>query len=271
MRYKPLLLILVLLLLFGVVNATPPHASAPNVGLYLKFPDLDVIPKNTTTDFAFHAVSLETGLAINNSMNCTFHLYNNTGEHIHTASSNVFTHTFDIEFMVKGGNFSDVGQYSYWVYCKCFDCAVTAGLSDLGGSVTAPISVTEFGSEKISGDKLGIIALVFLGVLFLLVYMYSNMDEVHYPIKIFFQLLVWVLIPALFGVVAMIIKISYGSGSYHLYTFFEKMFGYFTIVTYIMFIYWFLAFIYFIYSLYVDAADEKDKEFEDSFGNLKKW
>ena len=165
MKKINLLILVFLFLLCSFVSAKEPKLNTGN-GLELKFPIFDYIQQDTTYAFQFHVYSKETGLAVVDGVNCTFHLYDNVGNHLYIGSDNVADNVFDFDFILLGGNFSRLGEYSYITYCECTQCAIAEGFIDLGGFVEAAFTVTKDGKPKSSDSLTVMLVLIFLIVLY---------------------------------------------------------------------------------------------------------
>lgn len=176
--------IFIFLLLVIPVIAVPPfeEASNPSVGFDIKYPAFDILKQNTAFEFEFHVYNKSTGKPINAGIGCYFHLYNSSGKHIAELVDNTVSHDYDYGFDIGGGNFSNVGMYSYLVQCNN---------SELGGFVDAPFEVSPMGNyrEK-SNILLAILTLLpmLLGIFFLIGASTLN-NEDHAPMKIILFLL----------------------------------------------------------------------------------
>lgn len=112
-------------LLFLAILAMPsalapkPIITSPNdVGLSVKIPLIDFIKPNSTVEFEFHVFNATDGQAIRNFTSCNLHIYNASGYHIFEAVDGYVGHDYDYSFKFGENNFTNLGTYSYIVYCN---------------------------------------------------------------------------------------------------------------------------------------------------------
>lgn len=216
MNKKPLFLCLVLFFLVGIFAqiglAIPPikQTNTGSSGYLLETPQHDLILLNTTTNIQVHVFNISNGMPIKNtSTTCYLHLYNRTNNHILDMEQRKIEHTFDFEFNIAGGNFTEYKTLSLIVQCN----DTTAGL---GGFTSYQVQVvnqsyidfiynnmpssTVQDSLKMIGLVIAICLLAFLFLFFAL-----NLNEEHFLLKlmlIFISLFLVMIIPSSF--------ISYG-------------------------------------------------------------
>ena len=173
------------LLAVPLVSAISPHVQAGGdyfaEGFVIKYPsDVNFI-QNSDYTFNFHVFNLSTGFPLTNkTVSCYFHLYNQSGNHI--VASQIpgysFDHNFDFEIMVKGGNFSTVGRYSYIIQCNS---------TNFGGFDNVPLSVTSNGKEIPSGNLIIFFTILFLiliaGLLTLLIYDLTRFSTLDFDVR----------------------------------------------------------------------------------------
>lgn len=153
------------ILLFPIINAQQPNPPQTNVninvGLTIDFPKIQSIQINTDQTFNFHVFNISDGLRLDNtSVNCTFHLFNFTGDHILSEVDIPFDIPGnDWEIMVQGANFSHNRLYSILVDCRSVI---------LGGFASLPFQVTSTGSIISEADSIIYFALA-LGAFFLFI------------------------------------------------------------------------------------------------------
>ena len=84
MKFSLIFIFLFLLVLTPFVFAQPPFDPVIlEQGIDIAFPQIDVLKQNTNFKFHFHVVNNSNGAMLNlTDVNCTFHLFNNTGNHI---------------------------------------------------------------------------------------------------------------------------------------------------------------------------------------------
>jgi hypothetical protein len=124
------ILLIFTLFFIPLVSSAPPN-TIPGTqiiqqfaeGYTIKYPLVDNLYQNQDHEFYFHIFNISNGLPVSNlTTSCQFHLYNeSSGEHmlnktlVYNQHLNV-TNEFEIE--VTGGNFSQLGTYSYIVQCN---------------------------------------------------------------------------------------------------------------------------------------------------------
>ena len=125
--------------------------------ILIEYPKLFVLKQNEDFHLRFHAFNKTNGVLLTNeTINCTFNLYDSFGEGVLRTADldfNVDEGTQDCQncfnYHIDKGNFSTVGSYSYMIRCEN---------DAIGGAVSVGIEVTPSGSEKIgSGGGLSFI------------------------------------------------------------------------------------------------------------------
>lgn len=121
---KKYLLVFILLLILPIVYAAPPFieesSTATSSGLIIEYPAVYPLKQNTGHDFNFHIFNQTTGSPLTNAtLECTFHLYNSSGNHIFIVNNSDIGYEYDTDFEVKvgKGNFSKVGRYALIFQC----------------------------------------------------------------------------------------------------------------------------------------------------------
>ena len=145
------LLVVLILLIFPLVSAQqPPPATQTNVninvGLQIEFTQVSTFELGEDHLFNAHVFNISNGLRVDNTTtDCTFHLFNNTGDHQIQQQPIPFDSVgIDWDFNVLGGNFTRAGFYSYLVVCNS---------SDIGGFLSSGFEITPTGfslTESIS-------------------------------------------------------------------------------------------------------------------------
>lgn len=111
----------ILIILAVPVLSAPPfitEESKNTVGYQIKFPEDRFIRVNEDYEFEFHIFNTSNGVPITSGINCTFHLYNESGKHLYENNYSTFGHTFDIGVQIKGTNFSKKGALYYIFQCN---------------------------------------------------------------------------------------------------------------------------------------------------------
>ena len=122
MKKKILFLFLFLLILFPLVNAQPPPQVNVNtdIGYDIDFPKLESLKINEAHRFNFHVFNRSDGLRLDNlNVDCIFHLFNSTGDHIINNMDMPFDEEgMDWEIDIIAGNFSQIGSQSVLINCN---------------------------------------------------------------------------------------------------------------------------------------------------------
>ena len=172
-----LMIIFVFLIFINPIHAQPPFQVNVNVeeGFNIVFPKFDVLTLDEDFDFRFHVFNISNGVAMDNdTVSCYFHLYNKTGDSLYRKSDiNINPdHTNTWTLLIKGGNFSYVGDYAYLVHCNS---------SSLGGFASAPFVVTKTGEDLTTHESLiyflltlAIFGIFLLSLYFTIITPYSN-------------------------------------------------------------------------------------------------
>lgn len=176
-----ILFLLLFLALAPFIFAVPPQTTTASAGLEIRYPPFEWVEINGDFEFPFHIYSLETGLSINESAFCVFHLYNNHGEHELELFTDVVEHDYDYEFEVGADNFTAGMSYSASVYCECSSCSVNPAYDDLGGFVAFSFDVRH--QNYISWEECGFILLMMVLNSFLFAFIGFNIKERNKNLK----------------------------------------------------------------------------------------
>ncbi len=165
MSWKGILIFISLIVLaiymIGFGSSAPPTQQNVNVdiGLVVQYTLTDIHAINKDHIFNFHVFNISDGLIKDSSdTTCFFDLFNQHGEHIIDHRQLVFqTDHWDIN--VTAGNFTELGEYSYLAVCNS---------SAIGGFTSAPLMITQTGTELTEAK-----AIVFTALLFILVFLFA--------------------------------------------------------------------------------------------------
>jgi len=165
--------VLFLFLIMSFVSAVPPFEENVGTieGLQIFEQKIDYLPLNENFEMHIHISNISNGFPIQNTdIDCMLHLYNTSGKHTLQILLENNLNTFDKELEILGGNFSDIGQQSFIIWCNN---------SNLGGTVRGSFWVTEGGVEITDGRSKLTIGLLFILVLFFFMSLFFmfNMDD----------------------------------------------------------------------------------------------
>lgn len=141
MRKHFFLLFLFMVLLVSTITAVKPitETSTSLVGFDIEYPPIEQIQKDKPYEFEFHVFNKSDGLPIYENINCYFHLYNETGQHILEMENSIPDHVFDYTFNIGANNFTRVAQFNYILQCNN---------SKVGGFVASELIITETGNSE---------------------------------------------------------------------------------------------------------------------------
>ncbi len=150
-----------LLMLIPLVSSVPPIQSSTGTGegLVLRSPPLDIIKQGTTINSHMHVFNATNDLPVlNDTTECNVHLYNNVGSHILESPMGFDSNGLEWKLEILGGNFSEVGMYSFIVWCN----STTAG-----GFVSGSLDVTPTGIEFDDAESRSYLIVIIVLALFL--------------------------------------------------------------------------------------------------------
>lgn len=230
-KKKYMLVYVCLIFLFAIitVSAQPPFETnnLATKGLQVFYTPYENMAQNNSFEWHVHVSNISNGYPLTNDLfNCTVHLYNTTG--MHTAELDLLNdaNTWDKEVWIDGGNFSDIGYHSFYIFCNS---------TDLGGSVKGLFLVTESGLELTQGRSLLIIGLLTLLVFLLFISLYALFNVENYIGKFALYWVSHVLI-ILISFVAWQVAVDGLFGGLALVGIFRIMFWIFTIAVFPMII-----------------------------------
>lgn len=141
MKKKPLGIIIFMILIVGtvIVSALPPQAvqsSTGTLGFEIAYPKYSTTKQSTDFDLFLHVFNSSNGIPMNTG-SCQIHLYDGSGEDI--LEKELSKTGYEYNVLIKGGNFSNLGIYSYIIYCNS---------SIQGGFVSGLVEVTTSGVDN---------------------------------------------------------------------------------------------------------------------------
>jgi hypothetical protein len=153
-----LVLLFTLLIFVPFINAQP-FAQIINLGdngFDITLAAFNYLEQKKPYDFHIHVFNKSNGVSINNSICCSLHLYNKTGNHINVQEDCQASNTFDYEFEIAASNLTTIGRRAFIVQCE----NATQGL---GGFIESSFFVTEDGEDNANLDRTsGLVVFLFL-------------------------------------------------------------------------------------------------------------
>jgi len=155
------LISLLFLFAFSFVSAVKPEdttiVNMGDNGLQIFYPQMNVVPQNTEFKLPLHISNISNGFPLHNTeAECNLHLYNPRGSHIYEGVLDEDSNGWDYELTLGEGNFSDLGQYSFYIWCNN---------SYLGGEAKGTFQVTFDGKELTESKSFLYITLLVLSLL----------------------------------------------------------------------------------------------------------
>ena len=166
-------LFFVILLAFAVISfaqanpPTPQTTSEYGKGIQIVYPKFNYIEYGTNFSFHIHAFNGTNHILTNETTNCTFHLYNSSGNHV-LKQIMFFDDPFDFEVIITPPIFK-LGYFSYIVQCQTY--TAFQGNQE-AGFVSDSFKVTMIGEDDINKDTtagLAITIFIILIAIFFLV------------------------------------------------------------------------------------------------------
>lgn len=115
----------------GLISAQP-FAEQTSNNLQIQFSKFSVLTQNEDHTFFFHTIN-ETEVLTNETLGCDFDLYHNGLLNLYNTNDIDFTPPNEWSVKVLGGNFSELGEYSYIISCNS---SSQAGFTSVGFDVT---------------------------------------------------------------------------------------------------------------------------------------
>lgn len=171
------LLFLVILIGLSSVSAVSPFRTSSDTGCEITPVVRDSLKTNQDFDFNFHVFNRTNGMPISNStISCSFHLYNQTGDHAYTTNLKndpYAEHGVINEWVARlsGTNFSSVGFYAYAVQCN--GTVAYGGCADKGGFMVTDSGYVTTTANTISFST-GILIFLAIAIFFLIIGIYSQ-------------------------------------------------------------------------------------------------
>lgn len=247
MEKKRVILLFVLMFsvfLISFINAQPPFQTS-DTGLIIQYPQIDVIKQNHDFRFNIHVYFSTNGTIPSGAVNCTFDLYNSSGQH-QIEDVQLITSGSDNYIDVNGVNFTEFNYYTYLIDCN----------NSVGGFASASFLSSPTGWDvKLPGTILMIFLTTFIFLMFLTSFYFSfripykstpsDFTEKYFLLKSKYPKLV--LIAVTYGLFVWLLNIFVLlSGSYimlsQFYNFFTFVFFAFFNVSYVFFIVIFIVF-----------------------------
>ena len=175
--------ILFLIISLSLVSAQQPAPPTQtnvniNVGLQVEFTQVSVFEVGEDHLFNAHVFNISDGLRVDNTTtDCTFHLFNNTGEHQIQQQPMPFDSIgIDWDFNVLGGNFTRIGSYNYLVVCNT---------TDFGGFLASGFEISPTGEALDTQQSVIILGLILILLFLTAAFLYFGNEIESLPVKIF--------------------------------------------------------------------------------------
>ncbi len=200
-KNKLLFGILILVMIFSVnlIHAAPPTQTNVNlnIGIQIQTSGIETIRQNTNHSFGFHVFNITTQLALDpTTTNCSFHLYNKTGQH-QFINDLIDFDDGDYKITLLGTNFSDLGLYNYYIYCNN---------SDIGGFARENFEVTPTGQALDEPQGTIVLGIIILLIFLSGIFFYLGKESKYLPAKIFLISMGVLFLMVTLGVSVIIIK-----------------------------------------------------------------
>ena len=156
-----------MLMLFPMVSSVAPitQVNLGDEGLQVFYPQLDYVSQNAEFKLHLHVSNISNGFPMyNDNVECHLHLYNSTGQHTYTNGLTKDANRWDHEVILLGGNFSDLGQHAFFIWCNN---------SYLGGEAKGVFEVTPTGEEFTTADSNNYLIIVIVVLAFLIASLYG--------------------------------------------------------------------------------------------------
>lgn len=173
MKSKPFVFLLLGMIFLMGINFTSAAAVQVNMnsqeGLQVFYPDFDSVKQDQGFELHIHVSNLSNGYPLTNDVvDCYLHLYNSSGDH--TYENGVMDKDPDLidhELFLGGGNFSDLGWHSYYIWCNS---------TTLGGSAKGTFQVTPTGEIGTTSKAVFYVGILFLLAILLLISIYGFVE-----------------------------------------------------------------------------------------------
>jgi len=152
-----------MLMMFSLVVAVKPisQVNTGTDGLQIFYPEISIIKQNAEFKLHIHVSNISNGFPLSNTeVDCRLHLYDNSGNH--TLESGVMvrdSNTYDHELFISSGNFSRLGEHSFYIWCNN---------SWQGGEVRGVFVVNSAGAELTEG-----VAITFSSFFIMLIFLFG--------------------------------------------------------------------------------------------------
>lgn len=181
-------LVMFLFLLVPVLSLPPAQVTGGS-GLQVAFPDFEWGKSNTAFEIPVHVYDMVDGLVQTTGINCSFHIYNSTGNHVFEGNDVTPSHNYDYEVIINDSVFVNEGFYSVQIYCAN---------ANLGGFAKHNFYISSDGLPKNLAGTGFLSILILIPLIFGLFMLIGgvSMGEDHTVLRIFLFLLsvpmVWV-------------------------------------------------------------------------------
>lgn len=147
-----------------LISAVPPITQVQQFtdGYVIQVPQDNILKLKQDYTFEFHVNNISNGAPINSGISCNFHLYNSSGNHQLSLINSIASSDLDYNFLVNGNNFTEIGNYYYYISCNS---------SALGGYRAIGLEITSQGDEINTSQSLIYVILLIINLLFLALFL----------------------------------------------------------------------------------------------------
>jgi hypothetical protein len=171
-------LFIILASLGGIANAQPPMNTQTNVifaenpALVIEYMKYSAIQLDEPYEYHFHTYNATDGIQLfNDSVSCEGHMYDGKGIRVISLVAEPYVDdTLAVDgfyFNVSGGNFSQLGLFTYHIYCNT---------SYYGGFATGNIEIVSSGKIPTEAESMVYMGLLFLSLILFIVSVYITIS-----------------------------------------------------------------------------------------------
>lgn len=171
---KIMLFFFCMIFLVATVSAVAQVNVNTNTGLQIFHPDFNYVKQDQGFNLSIHVSNISNGVPFPaNQVNCSLDLYNSLGTH--TLDQGLFTPSasYDLELVIDGGNFSDMGIHAFYIACN-------QTVQNLGGEASGVFEVTYNGEEPTVPKMMMFVIMVLAVLILMLVTIFGTFKVENY-------------------------------------------------------------------------------------------